>query len=100
MATITIPNQVRQGTVISPSVSWPANLTTASIQFTMPVQADRDNSANTMEIRLEVSTDGGTNWKPYLMAGWRGGSGIVRGGVTNPPPFVALSGVTANAWFG
>jgi hypothetical protein len=101
MAQITIPNAVRQGTVSTPSVVCPAGLSSAAIVVTMPNQSERDDVGNSMEVRLEFSTDGGTTFKSYFTVGWQGGSGYVdKQGVRNPPANMTLAGDSLGALSG
>lgn len=72
----------------------PANANSATIQFTMPVDAERASTSARMDFGIDVSTNGGTTWKPYLQAGWTGGSGGhgKNSTVLNPPPGATVAG--------
>ena len=101
MATITIPAQSRIGPVHSPTVIVPAGHTSAFIQFTMPVQAERDDPARRMDAAVEYSADG-VIFKPYVMVGWQGGTGILSkdGLTTNPPPSLGIFGAALGGLVG
>lgn len=72
----------------------PSNANSAAIQFTMPVDAERASTSARLDFGIDVSTNGGATWKPYLQAGWTGGSGFPgkNSTVLNPPPGATVSG--------
>ncbi len=72
----------------------PSNANSASIVFVMPVDAERASTSARMDYGIDVSTNGGTTWKPYLQAGWIGGTGGTgkNSTVVNPPPTATLAG--------
>lgn len=71
----------------------PANANQASIQFTMPIDAERASTSARLDFGIDVSTNGGATWKPYLQAGWVGGSGTTgkNSTVLNPPPAATVA---------
>lgn len=72
----------------------PANANSASIQFTMPVDAERASTSARLDFGIDVSTNGGTTWKPYIQGGWQGGSGFFgkNSTVLNPAPGATVAG--------
>lgn len=72
----------------------PANANTASIVFDMPVDAERASTSARLDYGIDVSTNGGATWKPYLQAGWIGGTGLIgkNSTVVNPPPNATVGG--------
>jgi hypothetical protein len=95
MAILTIAPAPRSTTVIhTGSVTVPANANTATVSFLMPVDAERASTSQHLDYSIDISTNGGTTWKPYLNAGWNGGTGAIakNSTVVNPPPGSALGG--------
>lgn len=57
--TVTLLNQAnRSGILASPAVDWPANVTEVSLRIT----GTHTDPAETVQIIVEESTDGGTTW--------------------------------------
>lgn len=80
----------------------PANANSASIQFTMPVDAERASTSARLDFGIDVSTNGGTTWKPYMQASWQGGGGVTgkNSTVLNPPPAATVGGGFFGAFAG
>jgi hypothetical protein len=72
----------------------PANANVASVNFTMPVDAERASTSARLDFDIQVSTNAGATWKSYLRAGWAGGTGATdkNSTVLNPPPRATLGG--------
>lgn len=72
----------------------PSNANSASVSFAMPVNAERASTSARMDFGIDVSLDGGVTWKPFMQAGWRGGTGATgkNSTVLNPPPSASVGG--------
>ncbi len=73
----------------------PANADRATVAFDMPILAERLNSSQHMDFGIEVQdASPSTLWKPYVQAGWNGGSTDTgkNSTVINPPPQLTVSG--------
>jgi hypothetical protein len=97
MANLVVTPALRSTTALrfpAAGLTIPANANSASIAFTMPVDAERASTAARLDFGIDVSTDGGATWKPYLQASWTGGSGGTgkNSTVLNPPPGATVGG--------
>jgi hypothetical protein len=98
MATFTIPAALRSTTamLVAPvgGVVIPANAKTATVTLLMPVDAERALSSQHIDFGVELLISPSTTWKPYLLAGWNGGTGVIGkfSTVVNTPPSATLGG--------
>lgn len=98
MATFTINPAVRSTTAVlfAPvnGVTIPAGAHTAMVELLMPSDAERASTSAHVDFGVELQISPSTNWKPFLMAGWNGGSGVTgkNSTVLNPPPTATLGG--------
>lgn len=97
MANIVVSPALRSSNALrfpAGGLTIPSNANSASIVFTMPVDAERASTSARMDFGIDVSTNGGTTWKPYLQAGWIGGTGFIAKNSTilNTPPSATLGG--------
>ena len=106
MAQITVAPAPRStNTLFFPvnGLTIPSNANSATIAFTMPIDAQRANSSQHLDYGIEVQdASPSTNWKAYLQAGWNGGTGIVakNSTVLNPPPSATVGGDFFGAFTG
>lgn len=104
MATFTQnPVALSSGTVSVPpgGVVIPANAHTATVTFAMPIDAERQNPANRMDFSIDLSTNAGGTWKPYLNAGWNGNTGTGKNStVIGAVPNAGLGGDFFGAYAG
>lgn len=105
MATFTVNATPRSsGVYLLPSsgVIVPANARSATVEYVMPIDAERASTESRMEFSIDLSSNNGATWKPYLMAGWQGGTGFVakNSTVLNPPPSATLGGEFFGAYAG
>ena len=105
MAFIVIPAAPRSTSLLTfpaAGLTIPAGAQFGQIVFDMPIDAERANSSQHMDFGIQVSTNGGTTYKPYLMAGWNGGTGSIakNSTVVNPAPTAQVAGDFFQAFAG
>lgn len=72
----------------------PTAAKTAEVTLLLPVDAERASTSAHIDFGVELLISPSTTWKPYVLAGWNGGSGLLgkNSTVLNPAPTVTLGG--------